>query len=79
LQGVKQPYKISITTKINQTSINFELSVYPNPTNNYLIFKTETIENLDYLLFNLERKLIENKKVIKNNTTIQMAELPKKN
>ena len=35
VQGVQQPYEISTTLGINETSINLELSVYPNPTNNY--------------------------------------------
>ena len=34
-QGVHQPYEISTTLGINETTINLELSLYPNPTTNY--------------------------------------------
>ncbi|MFT4695060.1 MAG: hypothetical protein ACI8RY_000214 [Urechidicola sp.] len=76
-QGVQQPFEISITTGINIESINLDLSVYPNPTTDFLTLKTENSENISYQLFNLEGKLIEDKKVNTNNTSIKMVELPK--
>ena len=75
-QGVQQAFEISTTVGINQTSIHLEVSIYPNPTTDYLTLKTEESENISYQLFNLKGKLIENKKVTTNNTKIQMAELP---
>ena len=76
-QGVQQAFEISTTLGINQTSINLELSIYPNPTTGYLTLKTKKSENISYQLFNLQGKLIKDKKVTKNNTNIQMNELPK--
>jgi hypothetical protein len=78
-QGVQQPYEISTITGINETSIQLELSVYPNPTTNFLNLKfdCEKIENLSYQLYDLQGRVIENEKVNDNSTTIKMEGLPK--
>ena len=78
-QGVQQPYEIYVTTGVNQTAINLEMTVYPNPTTNYLTLKVENeqIESLTYQVIDLQGKVIENKKVTADNTTIKMEALPK--
>ena len=76
-QGVQQPYEISTTVGINETSINLELSVYPNPTTDYLTLKVEDNTELNYQLYDSQGKIIENKKVTANSTTISMEALPK--
>jgi len=76
-QGVQQPYEISTTVGINETSINLEMSVYPNPTIDYLTLKVEDNFNLSYQLYDLQGKVIENKKVNTNSTIIKMEGLPK--
>lgn len=78
-QGVQQPFEISVTTGVNETSINLEISVYPNPTTNFLSLKvkSEKLESLTYQLIDLQGKVIENKKVNSTTSTIKMEELPK--
>ena len=76
-QGVQQAFEISTTLGINETSINLELSVYPNPTTNYLTLKVEKLENLTYQLIDLQGKIITNKKVTAKTSTIKMEDLPK--
>lgn len=78
-QGVQQPYEISTTVGIDETTIHLEMSVYPNPTTNYLQLKVETekLENLTYQLIDMQGKVIENKNVNNSNTTIKMEALPK--
>jgi hypothetical protein len=76
-QGVQQPYEISTTVGIKETSINLELSVYPNPTTDYLTLKVADFETLNFQLIDLQGKIIENKKVTTSNTTIKMEALPK--
>ena len=76
-QGVQQPYEISTTVGIKETSINLELSVYPNPTTDYLTLKVADFETLNFQLIDLQGKIIENKKVTASNTTIKMGALPK--
>lgn len=75
-QGVQQPFEISTTTGINETSINIELSVYPNPTTNYLTLKVEKTEGLTFQLYDLQGKVITNKKVNSATTTVAMENLP---
>jgi hypothetical protein len=77
LQGVQQPFEISTTVGINETSIHLEMSVYPNPTTDYLTLKVEDNSNLSYQLYDLQGKVIENKKVNANSTIITMEALPK--
>jgi len=78
-QGVQQPYEISTTVGINETSINLELSVYPNPTTNNLQLKVESeaLVSLSFQLVDLQGKVIENKKVVEAKTSINMEALPK--
>jgi len=78
-QGVQQPYEISVTTGVAETSINLEMNVYPNPTTNYLTLKIDNFElsTLNFQLIDLQGKVIENKKVAASNTTITMETLPK--
>ena len=78
-QGVQQPYEISTTVGINETSINLEMSVYPNPTANYLQLKvdSEKLDNLNFQLIDLQGKVITNKKVNSATTTVAMENLPK--
>jgi len=75
-QGVQQPYEISITVGIDETSIKLELSVYPNPTADYLTLKVGASTFLSYQLIDIQGKVIENNKVTGTSTTIKMEELP---
>lgn len=75
-QGVQQAYEISVTTGINDANINLALSVYPNPTANYLTLKVEDNTNLSYLLLDMQGNVIENKNVVDNSTIVKMEGLP---
>ena len=75
-QGVQQPYEISATVGINESSISLEMSVYPNPTTNYLTLKVEITKNLSYQLFDMQGKVIVSKKITDNTTTVVMESLP---
>lgn len=76
VQGVQQPYEISTTVGINETTINLELSVYPNPTTNYLTLKVDKTEGLTFQLYDLQGSVITNKKVNTATTTVAMENLP---
>ena len=75
-QGVQQPYEISTTVGINETFINLEMNVYPNPTTDYLTLKVEESKSLSYQLLDMQGKVIENKKVTARNTIIKIGGLP---
>ncbi len=75
-QGVQQPYEISSTAGVNETSIHLELSVYPNPTTNFLTLKTEGGANLSYQIVDIKGKEIEIKELFSNETIINLGEHP---
>ena len=75
--GVQQPYEISITTGIEITNINLQLSVYPNPTTDFLTLSVKDTElsDLNYQLYNLSGKLILQDQLRDQNTQIDMRNL----
>ncbi len=75
-QGIQQPYEISTTLGINEVTINLELSVYPNPTTNYLTLKVEKLNGLSFQLYDLQGKVIESKIVNNTSTSISLEAQP---
>ena len=70
-QGVQQPYEISIVTAIKEAiEINLEVSVYPNPTTNYLTLEVKNFElsTLNFQLYDMQGKLLQNEKITGNQT-----------
>lgn len=78
LQGVEQPYEISIVLGTEDHQINHNIEVYPNPTTDYLILTIGNINplQLSFQLIDLNGKLIENKKITNTTETIRMDNLP---
>ena len=74
--SVQQAFEISTTLGINETSINLELSVYPNPTTDYLTLKVEKTDNLNYQLFDMQGRLIESKAVTSSSSNINLEGQP---
>ena len=80
-QGVQQPYEISTTIGINETSISLEMSAYPNPTTNYLTLKVDAStslsdKQLSYQLYDMQGKLIKDIIISSKTTNIAMETLP---
>ena len=74
-EGVQQAYEILvISSSENKFGINLELSVYPNPTREYLKLKfvNYTTDNLTYQLYDINGKLLEYKKLDGVETKIQV-------
>lgn len=76
-QGMQQPYEILIISGLDKTTINMTASVYPNPTDGYVILSidNETVRNLTYTLFDVAGNTIRQKKVNSNQTQIQLSDL----
>ena len=77
-QGVQQPYEISVVTSIRNTEeINLKCFVYPNPTGGItkLIFESPNFENLEIQLFELNGRLLLDKKVESKETEISLENL----
>lgn len=77
-QGVEQPFEIQTVLGADNFNISLELSVYPNPTTDfiYLKVKESSFESLQYQLFDLNGRIIENNKVSDFSTIIQMDKYP---
>ena len=75
-EGQQQPYEIYVTTGIDETGINLIASVYPNPSNEFLTLVVENnrIENLFFQLYDLQGKLLMNKKIERIQTAICIKE-----
>lgn len=76
-EGVQQPYEISVTVGINNSNIQLGAMIYPNPTTNYIVLKTEGYpsKELSYQLFDQNGKLIVSKQIISNSERIEMQNL----
>ena len=76
-QGVQQPYEILITTGIETKGIDLTASVYPNPATDFVLLKIENSNsaNFTFQLYTIQGKILLNKKVESNETSISMADL----
>jgi hypothetical protein len=77
-QGVQQPFEISVVTGILEAKdINLSVSAYPNPTIDYLTVKVENYEtvNLQYVVFDINGKLLQTVKATGQETQIQTSQL----
>ena len=76
-QGVLQPFEISITLGVEVKDISLNLSIYPNPTANYLTLKVKNSEfpMLTYYLFDIQGKVIEKNELTGISTSINMERL----
>ncbi|NOQ27021.1 MAG: T9SS type A sorting domain-containing protein [Bacteroidales bacterium] len=79
-QGVQQPFEIYTVTGIDELDISLNMSVYPNPTTNYLILRINDIEYKDILLhkcilslYNINGELIKTQKITSSETNIDMS------
>ena len=77
-QGVQQPYEISVVTGIEEAigiNVSVSVSAYPNPVTEFLKLKVESykVEDLSYQLYDMNGRLLENKKITGNETSIAMS------
>ena len=77
-QGVQQPYEISVVTAIEEAKgINLSVSVYPNPTTDYLTLEVKDFElsTLHFQLYDMNGKLLQSEKISGSQTSITMGNL----
>lgn len=75
-QGVEQAYEI-YSVGIKETALNISLSVFPNPTSDFLTLKVQDYNNeaLSYNLLDEQGKLILNEQITNQDTQIVMSTL----
>ena len=78
VQGIQQAFEIFIISGIDEKSINLICTVYPNPSTNYLTLRVESdnLQDIGFLLFDLNGKLLEIQKNVSNETFISMEKFP---
>jgi len=76
-QGVQQPYEISITS-IADPGVSVSVSIYPNPTSDLLILKSNMKGNtgFSYQLHSINATLLKHKAFGKKTELIDMRSLP---
>jgi len=77
-QGVQQPYEIFVITGINQTpGIQLSISAYPNPTDDFLTLTVSdyTISELEYQLYDMNGRLLNNELLTGDKTQVDMTKL----
>jgi hypothetical protein len=81
LQGVQQPYEISVVTGIDEImEITLSVLIYPNPTTDFIILNTESsaiqsFRSLACQLFDMNGRLLESKIIDGSQTRIDMSQL----
>ena len=75
-QGVEQAYEI-YSVGITETTLNISLSVFPNPTSDFLTLKVQDYNNedLSYSLLDEQGKLVLNEQITTQDTQIAMSTL----
>ena len=75
IQGVQQPYEISIITSINDLTTDIKAQVYPNPTTDQLILSvgTEDYKNLRFVLVDLQGKVLKTDRIINPTSTLDVS------
>ena len=75
-QGVEQAYEI-YSVGIKETTLNISLSVFPNPTSDFLTLKVQDYNNeaLSYNLLDEQGKLVLNEQIITQDTQVAMSTL----
>lgn len=78
LQGVQQPYEISVVTSIENTEhISLVCTVYPNPTRGFikLIVESEHYKGLRFQLYDINGTVLQDKPIQDRETEITMDNL----
>lgn len=75
--GMQQSYTIAILST-SKMAENIRMTVFPNPTSEYLTLKTDLLEikNQNYQVFNLQGKIMMEKGIQSEQTVIDTQALP---
>lgn len=76
-EGIQQPYEISVETDVESMDINLMITVFPNPTSDYLTIQVHYLrkEELFYKLYRIDGKLITKGKINDKETKLKTEDL----
>ncbi|MDK2773062.1 MAG: T9SS type A sorting domain-containing protein [Flavobacterium sp.] len=75
IEGVQQPYEISVL-EIKDFGLIENISVFPNPTTQFVTISIQEFEGLEFQLFDINGRLIQSGKLSNSETTINVSQLP---
>lgn len=77
-QGVQHPYEIYVITGLDdERAFKVELSVYPNPSSDHVILRSNPeTGNLNMWLYDNNGNLIETKEITEKETIVELENLP---
>ncbi len=74
-QGFQQTH-LSASEIFSINSDNFNISLFPNPTQDFITLKISDLKNLNYNISDINGKLLDEGKIISQNTEISVIRLP---
>jgi len=74
-EGLQVP--VEVTVGIEDVNIHLHASIYPNPSSTEVILDIENLDlsDMNYILIDLEGKVMQQNKIFSNHTTISLHEL----
>jgi hypothetical protein len=73
--GVQQPYEL-FALSVDEWDMNWDLSVFPNPTSNLLFIESETsIDGLTYAIMDVSGKLIQQGVLAETKNSVDISSL----
>jgi len=74
IQGVHQPFEISIVTSVPNPGIDLQAIVYPNPTKDQVMLRIgyPDIRNLQYILLDAKGALIKQNPITRQQTLVTL-------
>ena len=78
IQGMQQPFEITATLGVENSEIQLEMQVYPNPVSDILNLKIEKIslKNMQFRLYDLSGKLVKTESIKTAETKINLQNCP---
>ncbi len=72
-QGLQQPFEL-FTVNIEESNLQAEVGIYPNPTNEYIVLSVKDVDTKDirYQLYDMQGSLLVDKKIEGTETSIYM-------
>lgn len=73
VQGVQQPYEISVVISVPEVQLMNNVSLYPNPTVNEVVLSLNFSEGLYYRIIDIKGAFMESRMIMADQTIIDMS------
>lgn len=73
VQGVQQPYEISVVISVPEVQPMNNVLLYPNPTENEVVLRLNLTEGLYYRIIDIKGAFMESRMIMADQTIIDMS------